>query len=156
MTLVREAKEDYLFSNGLKISAGNFVGTSLYSVHNSEEIYKDANEFKPWRFVDNKEDNDEISMHQYVATSAQYLSFGYGKHAWYAFLCVTAYSAIDKYNSPGRFFAANELKAMLCFVVTNYDVQLEDGSKERPLNLYSGANVRPNNFAKVMFRRRSA
>jgi len=70
--------------------------------------------------------------------------------------CVTAYSAIDNYTSPGRFFAANELKAMLCFVVTNYDVQLEDGSKERPLNLYSGANVRPNNFAKVMFRRRSA
>jgi len=153
--LVREAKEDYVFSNGLKIPKGSFVGTSIHSVHTSEEIYKDANEFKPWRFVDDKKDNDEISMRQYVATSAQFLAFGYGKHAWYVYLSDTFYGVIENYNSPGRFFAVNELKAMLCFVVMNYDIQLADGSKERPVNLYSGAVVIPNTSAKVMFRRRS-
>jgi len=65
------------------------------------------------------------------------LAFGYGKHA-----------------CPGRFFAANELKAMLCYVVMNYDVKLEGDSKVRPENMYMGASVSPNPFAKVMFRRR--
>ena len=155
--LVREAKEDYVFSNGLKISKGNFVAAALYSIHNSEEIYKDAHEFKPWRFADDKEDNDEISMHQYVAISTQFLTFGYGKHAWYVYLRNTAHSVIENYNSPGRFFAATELKAMLCFVVMNYDIQLADGSKERPVNFYApGAAVTPNTSAEVMIRRRSA
>lgn len=56
--------------------------------------------------------------------------------------------------SPGRFFAANELKAMLAFVVMNFDVRLADGSKEVPPNHYIGTNISPNTSAKVMFRRR--
>jgi len=140
LSLVRLARKDFTFSNGLKIPKGNFVGTTLYTVHHSEDIYKDATEFKPWRFLDLKDEkpSDETNMQQYVATSAQFLSFGYGKHA-----------------CPGRFFAANELKAMLCYVVMNYDIRLADGSTERPPNTYSGAAVRPNTSAKVMFRRRS-
>jgi len=138
LTLVREAKQDYTFSNGLTITKGNYVGTSLYSVHQDEGNYKDANEFKPWRFVNDAVEKEGINMQQYVATGPEFLAFGYGKHA-----------------CPGRFFAANELKAMLAYVVMNYDVQLAGGSKERPPNRYVGQNVTPNVTAHVMFRKRA-
>lgn len=57
-------------------------------------------------------------------------------------------------DSPGRFFAANELKALLTHVVMNYDVRFPDGVQGRPANIVSGSNVVPNPTAKVMFRRR--
>lgn len=55
--------------------------------------------------------------------------------------------------SPGRFFAANELKAMLAHVVTTYDVKLEnEGVVPEPLWVASA--LVPNPTAKVMFRKR--
>ena len=56
-------------------------------------------------------------------------------------------------RSPGRFFAANELKAMLAYIVVNYDLKIaEDG--ERPPNMYIGANVVPSPKGEILFRKR--
>lgn len=58
-------------------------------------------------------------------------------------------------DSPGRFFAANELKAMLAYILVNYDFKLpEDG--RRPENLYIGEVVLPNPEGEIMFKRRQA
>lgn len=57
------------------------------------------------------------------------------------------------FYSPGRFFAANELKGMLAHVVLTYDVKMEqEGVLPRPMNF--GFLWGPNRSAKVMFRRR--
>ena len=49
--------------------------------------------------------------------------------------------------SPGRFFAANELKAMLAYIVLNYDVKLpEDKQVSDPLEADQGSQI--------LFRRR--
>lgn len=56
--------------------------------------------------------------------------------------------------SPGRFFAANVLKAMMAYLVMNYDVKLKDGETERPKDFEFGHITIPNPDAKVMFRRR--
>lgn len=56
--------------------------------------------------------------------------------------------------SPGRFFAAAELKTMLAHIVTTYDVKLEENTT-RPRCLYIGSVIAPNSTAKVMFRKRS-
>lgn len=56
--------------------------------------------------------------------------------------------------SPGRFFAANELKAMMAYLVMHYDVRLGDGETERPKDIEFGVHIIPNPDAKVMFRRR--
>jgi cytochrome P450 len=82
--LIREAKKDYRFSNGLKITKGNYVCASLYSLHRDEGVYKDALEFQPWRFVGDSSEsgNDGGNMQHYTSTGPEFLSFGYGKHAW--------------------------------------------------------------------------
>lgn len=64
-----------------------------------------------------------------------FVAFGHGRHA-----------------CPGRFFAANELKAMLAHVVSEYDVRLEEATY--PRNFFVGAALVPGK-ARVMFRKRS-
>ena len=56
-------------------------------------------------------------------------------------------------RSPGRFFAANELKCMMAHVVEAYDVKLEDGGRIPQPEVHT-YNISPNRMAKVMFRRR--
>ena len=49
--------------------------------------------------------------------------------------------------SPGRFFAANELKAMLAYIILDYDVKLpEDKQVSDPLEADQGSPI--------LFRRR--
>ena len=57
------------------------------------------------------------------------------------------------YCSPGRFFAANELKAMLAHILLNYDVKMADGGG-RPENMWFGRSSLPNTKANVLFRKR--
>lgn len=54
--------------------------------------------------------------------------------------------------SPGRFFAVNELKAMLAYVLLTYDVKTVDG--ERPEQKWFAQQCVPNPTASVMFRKR--
>lgn len=59
-----------------------------------------------------------------------------------------------QYNlSPGRFFAANELKAMLAHVVMNYDVKFENEGVI-PDPFWAASAYMPNMSAKVLFRKR--
>lgn len=57
--------------------------------------------------------------------------------------------------SPGRFFAANELKTMMAYLVMNYDIKMKTPGV-RPPNLEFALAVVPNPFAKVLFRRRKS
>lgn len=54
--------------------------------------------------------------------------------------------------SPGRFFASNEVKTMLAYVLLNYGVKMANGD-ERPRNLIIGLTNIQNPFAGVMFRK---
>jgi Cytochrome P450 len=51
VSLTRMAKENFTFSNGFKIPKGNLVCTLAYTVHENNDIYKDAHEFRPCRFA---------------------------------------------------------------------------------------------------------
>jgi hypothetical protein len=52
-------------------------------------------------------------------------------------------------SSPGRFFAAIELKAMMAHLVLNYDVKLEN-EEVRPPDIWLGGYWVPNRKANVM------
>ena len=56
-------------------------------------------------------------------------------------------------DSPGRFFAANELKSMLAHMVVTYDIKLEDGATH-PHSVCYGATIVADPHASVLFRKR--
>ena len=59
----------------------------------------------------------------------------------------------SNYYSPGRFFAATELKVMLAHVILNYDVKMANG-QGRPANWVFETMAMPDIKAEVMFRKR--
>ena len=56
-------------------------------------------------------------------------------------------------HSPGRFFAANELKLMLAHIVLHYDVRSEVPGAVPPVRQF-GQNTAPSTTARVLFRKR--
>jgi hypothetical protein len=58
------------------------------------------------------------------------------------------------FNSPGRFFAANEVKALLAHLLMMYDMKLEIGKSTRiPRQFRLGSRYIPRN-ANLLFRKR--
>ncbi len=55
-------------------------------------------------------------------------------------------------TSPGRFFAANEVKALLAHLVVTYDIKFEEG-KQAPRSLQING-MRITRKADAMFRKR--
>ncbi|PSS38092.1 hypothetical protein PHLCEN_2v72 [Hermanssonia centrifuga] len=134
ITMTRLAMQDFTFSDGTFVPKGSLVSAAAGPMHQDEEFYEDAEIFNPWRFVNMREEEGEGTKHQMVTTSSEYVPFGHGRHA-----------------CPGRFFAANELKAMMAHVVINYDIKLE-GDLPEPKRWAQA--VFPDPKAEVMFKKR--
>lgn len=104
-------------------------------------IYSSPDMFDGFRFskLHEQQYGDDSSMNgmpfQLVTTTADYLVWGYGRHA-----------------CPGRFFAAVVVKMMLAYVVLHYDVRFQDGT--RPKDVIVGTNYLPDPDAKILFRKR--
>ncbi|KAI0368877.1 cytochrome P450 [Pilatotrama ljubarskyi] len=136
MSVTRKAIKDVTLQNGTVIPRGTLVVAAAYPTHHDESVYANPEVFDPFRFARLREEDGEGTRHQFVNTSVEYIPFGHGKHA-----------------CPGRFFAANELKAMLAYMVLNYDLKLPDDAPP-PKNIYWATNVIPAVNGKVMFRKR--
>lgn len=55
-------------------------------------------------------------------------------------------------SSPGRFFAAFELKAMLAYAILHYDLKLEGTT--RPANRWYALSIFPPSDARLLVKRR--
>ncbi|KAF9254469.1 cytochrome P450, partial [Marasmius fiardii PR-910] len=137
VSVVRITQKDYRFSDGTLVPAGYRVGVPAYWLHQQENVYPDPGTFNPTRFSDLRSQEGESVRHQLVTPTPDWVIFGSGKHA-----------------CPGRFFAVNEIKAMLAHVLLNYDVKFRDEAPGYPTPLVYGGNMLPNQSAKVMFRKR--
>ncbi|KAN0130728.1 Cytochrome P450 [Lactarius tabidus] len=132
--LTRCALRPFTFSNGVTIPAGTAISTPISAIHTDGEIYPNPKKFDGFRFV-NLREHDGVTGLQVTSTSVEYLTFGYGRHA-----------------CPGRFFAANEVKALLAHILVTYDFKVEEG-KKAPRTRTIGSMRVPEN-ANVMFRKR--
>ncbi|KAI0800568.1 cytochrome P450 [Fomes fomentarius] len=137
VSMLRKALKDVKMSDGTIIPAGTTVGAASYLLHRDSASYPSPDLFDPFRFATLRESEGEGTKHQFANTSMNYIPFGHGKHA-----------------CPGRFFAANELKAVVCYLLINYDLKLV-GDK-RPENRTLGYHNMPNPSGEMMFRRRRA
>ncbi|KAK0212153.1 cytochrome P450 [Desarmillaria ectypa] len=132
--MLRVVKKDFVFSDGTIVPAGNHLGVAAYSTHMDEKNYEDPLEFKPWRFSDKRKEEGESLRHQMVALDLEYVLFGNGRSA-----------------CPGRFFAVNEIKALLSYILLNFDVKMD---KVPPPGWFLSDQF-PNRSSKVLFRKRA-
>jgi cytochrome P450 len=77
----RLALHPFTFSNGVTVPAGTVIAAPAAAVHTDGEIYPNPNEFDGFRFAKLRE-CDGVTGQQITSTSADYLIFGYGRHAW--------------------------------------------------------------------------
>jgi hypothetical protein len=158
VSLIRKALKPFVFSDGTCIPAGSRLLCAAGPIQNDNDYYADPTVFNGFRFVVDGSVSGPLRK-TLASTGASYLPFGYGKHAW----CVQSLLLdpkrrpllINTNQSPGRFFAASQLKLILAHVLLTYDVKHEvEGI--RPPNHWIVRTRLPNLSAKLMFRRRAA
>ncbi|PBK82181.1 cytochrome P450 [Armillaria gallica] len=130
----RAARKDFVFSDGTVVPAGSQIAVASLCTHLDEENYEKPSEFRPWRFSGRRKQEGESIRHQMATPSLDFVFFGHGRSA-----------------CPGRFFAVNELKALMSYVLMNFDVKMD----RVPSSMWFSANQFPNQSSKVLFRRRA-
>ncbi|PBK68902.1 cytochrome P450 [Armillaria solidipes] len=134
-SMTRFVKKDFVFSDGTVVPAGNHIAVAAQSIHMDEGKYEDPLEFKPWRFHDMRKEEGESNRHQMVSLDFDYVLFGNGRPA-----------------CPGRFFAVNELKTLMSYVLVNFDVKMDKVPEAGWI--LSDRFLNPD--SKVLFRKRAA
>ncbi|KAJ7143834.1 cytochrome P450 [Mycena epipterygia] len=140
MTLLRKVQDPngFKFSDGSVLPFGSTVCAAGRSEHLDPRNYEDAKVFDGFRFSKMREDRDQAGVfnRHMISTGVDHLAFGHKQHA-----------------CPGRFFAADELKAMLAHILMNYDIRAEVEGV-RPADDVFGIIVVPNRIGKVWVRKR--
>ncbi|PBK59012.1 cytochrome P450 [Armillaria solidipes] len=129
----RKARKDFAFSDGTVIPAGTQVAVVSWCTH-LDEVKANPLEFKPWRFSERRKHEGDGSRHQMTTPSLDFIFFGHGRSA-----------------CPGRFFAVSELKVLMCYILMNYDVKID----EVPPCMWFSSEKFPNTNSKVSFRKRT-
>ena len=137
VTFERVVTEDYSLSDGFVIPANTTIGLPTQAISMDPTLYPNPNQFDAFRFSTLREINpDKAGKAQYVASNPESMSFGFGRHA-----------------CPGRFFAANEIKAIMVYLLMNYDMRFLPG-QARPRSLQFETQYLPSHDAGVLFKRR--
>ncbi|KAH7320777.1 putative cytochrome P450 [Stachybotrys elegans] len=132
------AKDGVTTPSGVHIPYGTSVWAHAHPVFTDPALYKDPNEFKPFRFAEGRRDKDveyvKRARNAFATTNTDFLAFGHGRNA-----------------CPGRFFAASELKLLLGHVILHYDFEMRT---ERPPNKWIVLNLLPPMEATIRVKRR--
>ncbi|GKT79141.1 cytochrome P450 [Colletotrichum tofieldiae] len=133
----REVTKPITLSNGLELPEGSRIAVSCQRMRDSS-VYLDPNRFDGHRYLRMRESlgagNDGAA--HFVSTSPEHLGFGHGQHA-----------------CPGRFFAANEMKIVLCHLLLKYDWRL--AAEAQPKSINFGFTIEVDPKAKIEIRRRT-
>ncbi|EKG16128.1 Cytochrome P450 [Macrophomina phaseolina MS6] len=98
---------------------GTWLAQPSASVHWDDEVWEEAEAFKPWRFVDKASDPPATLPNSASTTPSEaFLSFGKGRH-----------------TCPGRFFATDVIKLTLAYIALQYEIK---PLPERPPNYKVG------------------
>ncbi|KAL0576867.1 hypothetical protein V5O48_005102 [Marasmius crinis-equi] len=132
----RVVLKDFTFSNGTVVPADTFISAPTRSMHMDENNYPNALEFDGLRFYHQREEEGESYKHQMIAPQPSYVAFGIGKAA-----------------CPGRFFAVNEIKTIVAYVLTTYDLELDGADHGSEIGEFSVGRIMASKIP-LMFRKR--
>jgi cytochrome P450 len=157
VTFERVITRDYRLSDGLVIPANTMIGVPAHAIAMDPELFPRPNEYDGFRFDDHTlrqrreeaADTDQLGAKQteksksaasvaWVAVHPSSLAFGYGRHA-----------------CPGRFFTAAEVKALMAYILRNFDFKFPDGKTDRPPNLVFETQNLPDPAVRILFKRRA-
>ncbi|KAK1960821.1 cytochrome P450 [Colletotrichum sublineola] len=131
----RSNARPYTFSDGLTIPANTQCCFLNYELNHDPEVYEDPETFDPYRFLRLREKVDPHKYH-FAYVSEDSINFGAGT-----------------YSCPGRHFASNEIKLILCELLLRYEMKWPDGGS-RPPTMFHDFSSNPDPRADILFRER--
>lgn len=137
MTFARLVMRDITLHDGTVLPAGTHLAVASGQRGTDSAVYDDPGTFRPWRFAKMREEKGHESRYQFVTSSPDSLGWGFGNHA-----------------CPGRFFANNELKVIVTYILANYDIMMPDG-QGRPVNKPRTGGARPDTSQCILMRKRA-
>jgi len=106
-------KDVHLKEENITIRKGQYI---LVDCHGAQlPPSENPEKFDIYRWLRLRETPEFANKAHFVSTSPEHLAFGHGTHA-----------------CPGRFFAANEVKIALSFLLLKYDWELAPGTTAKP------------------------
>ena len=112
----RLVKRSITLSDGTMLPAGSRIMIADNKVDDTS-IYREPDKFDVSRFLNLRQQPGGENRYQFVSTTPEHMAFGHGQHA-----------------CPGRFFASNEMKIALCFLLLKYEMRFLLG-EGRPKDL---------------------
>lgn len=140
----RKVLKDFTFSNGIVVPAGYSVSLASSGIHFDPDNYEDPDTFKGFRFheiANAASDSGKVGAEQLKSKVASldptWLMFGQGRNA-----------------CPGRFFAINEVKAIVTHILLNHDLKLPGDVREPEPGFWFAGQRAPSHGASIIFRKR--
>lgn len=127
----RVAEKNIDLPNGVHVRKGEKIVVSL------TDLFENPREFDGHRWIRLRDVPGKEHSAHLVAVTRDHIGFGLGEHA-----------------CPGRFFAANELKIVLCHLLLKFDWDFVPDA--RPKVLANGFSLSLDPKAKLRMRRRTA
>lgn len=124
---------------GVGLPKGTLFSFLSQQVHSDETTYEAPLKYDPFRFSRAREaETEKKGSLSFVATGPTFLPFGHGKHA-----------------CPGRFLVDFELKMIIAYVLSKYDLKFpEEYGNKRPANRWMAEALCPPAGVRVLVKRR--
>lgn len=153
---MRKAQKTCTLADGTSLPQGRWVVVPAYSINRSSQWHDEPETFDAFRFSRLAERDSFGNRHGIVIPGRGFLTFGIGKHAWLDTSTSSSTTFIanqPSHCSPGRYFAAVEMKLVLAYLICNYDFKL--AGNERRSDKFFLFSCSPDYGAPLVVRRRA-
>ncbi|KAF7540433.1 hypothetical protein G7054_g1344 [Neopestalotiopsis clavispora] len=150
--LVRQVMVDGLHTDtGLPLPKGALVSFVSQPMHTDPELFPDPNQYDPFRFVKLREADDAVTGEKKDASSTD----TEGARSPHSFLSTSNLLIFGRGRNscPGRYLVDFQLKMLISYLFTNYDVKFSETN--RPTNRWLLEFIFPPKGVKIMVKRRA-